>query len=231
MASTFPQPFCPLACSEMLFFFPIPSHPHMCRSGTSGLAYVYTHIGERCNVGTRTKTRYSYPRIKFKAFLMRFWSLEAAEEASRCRQCSTFYLFTVKPKATGGLSHQRVAVVTEKIRLELFVNLTLSYTWCLRTQMYTRAACLPAETHTSWCCVVAGGLWAQRWEDLRGGFLDNRFRGPGLWIRSVQSSQPFGVFGTMMGRNLRLRMQEHFKSHYMAWMAIKKGDARRFSGC
>lgn len=127
-------------------------------------------------------------RIIFKAFLMRFWSLEAAEEASRCRQCSTFYLFTVKPKATGGLSHQRIEVVTGRIRLELFMNLTLSYIWCLHTQMNARAACLPAETHTSWSCVVAGGHRAQRWEDLRGSFLDDRFRGPGLWIRSVQSS-------------------------------------------
>lgn len=49
---------------------------------------------------------------------MCFWSQEAAEEASRCRQCSTLNLFTVKPKATG-ISHQRLTVVTGKIRFEL----------------------------------------------------------------------------------------------------------------
>lgn len=65
--------FLPFSLSQNVgFFFFIPSHPHMCRSGTSGLVYVYTHVGEQCNVGTCTNTRCSYPRIIFKAFLMRF---------------------------------------------------------------------------------------------------------------------------------------------------------------
>lgn len=137
---------------------------------------------------------------------MCFWSQEAAEEASRCRQCSTLNLFTVKPKATGGLSCQRLKVVTGKMSLSC---LTLSYIWCLHTRTCTGEACVPAGTRTSWCCVIAGGLWARWREDLRRGFLGDRFRGPDLWVRGVQSFQPFCMFGaTIMGWNLRLCTQQ-----------------------
>lgn len=86
-----------------------------------------------------------------------------------------------------------------------FIYLMLSYIWCLYTRTYTGEASMAAETHTSWCCVRAGGLWAGWRGDLGCGFLCDWFRGPDLWIWGVQSFQPFCVLGaTVMGRSLHL---------------------------
>lgn len=83
-----------------------------------------------------------------------------------------------------------------------------SYQWIISVSVCSRfvtSTHIHKQTHTSWCCDTTGGLWARWREDLQRGFHGDRFRGPDLWIRGVQSFRPFGMFSaTIMGWNLRL---------------------------